>query len=97
MTLDPRFPAIEAPRTEERPVQDARHGVTRTDEFAWLRADNWQEVFKDPSALDTAIRAANATLGPNQRIAGWRLPEAPQGARKPLQMLTKPRFINKAA
>ena len=23
--------------------------------------------------IDTAIKAANATLGPNQRIAGWRL------------------------
>ena len=31
----------------------------------------------DPAALrqrlDTAVKAANATLGPNQRIAGWRL------------------------
>ena len=43
--------------TEERPVEDTRHGITRTDEFAWLRADNWQEVFKDPSVLDPAIRA----------------------------------------
>ena len=25
------------------------------------------------ATLDTAVRAANATLGPNQRIAGWRL------------------------
>jgi long-chain acyl-CoA synthetase len=23
--------------------------------------------------IDAAVRAANATLGPNQRIAGWRL------------------------
>jgi long-chain acyl-CoA synthetase len=29
------------------------------------------------ATFDTAVRAANATLGPNQRIAGWRLwPEA---------------------
>ena len=31
----------------------------------------------DPAAirerLDAAVKAANATLGPNQRIAGWRL------------------------
>ena len=57
MTTKPLFPAIEAPKTEERPVEDTRHGITRVDEFAWLRADNWQEVFKDPSALDPAIRA----------------------------------------
>jgi oligopeptidase B len=57
MTSKPLFPAIEAPNTEERPVEVTRHGITRVDEFAWLRADNWQEVFKDPSALDLAIRA----------------------------------------
>ncbi len=56
MTPKSLFPAIEAPKTEERPVEDTRHGITRVDEFAWLRADNWQEVFKDPSALDPAIR-----------------------------------------
>ena len=57
MTGKPLFPAIEPPKTEQRPVEDTRHGVTRIDEFAWLRADNWQEVFKDPSVLDPAIRA----------------------------------------
>ena len=57
MTRTVRFPAVEAPRTEERPVSDTHHGITRTDEYAWLRADNWQEVFKDPGTLDPAIRA----------------------------------------
>jgi len=57
MTRTVRFPAIEAPRTEKRPVADTHHGISRTDEFAWLRADNWQEVFKDPGTLDPAIRA----------------------------------------
>ncbi len=50
------FPDLPAPATERRPVDDTRHGVTRVDEFAWLRADNWQEVFKDPAVLDPAIR-----------------------------------------
>ena len=50
MTSKALFPDIAPPATEERPVEDTRHGVTRTDEFAWLRADNWQEVFRDPSA-----------------------------------------------
>ncbi len=57
MTINSEFPPIEEPRTEEHPSSDTRHGITRTDEFAWLRAANWQEVFKDPSALDPAIRA----------------------------------------
>ena len=57
MTAKAIFPRISPPVTEERPVEDTRHGITRVDEFAWLRADNWQEVFKDPSVLDPAIRA----------------------------------------
>ncbi|MDQ2633072.1 MAG: S9 family peptidase [Pseudomonadota bacterium] len=56
MTIKAVFSAIEPPRTEQRPVEDTRHGVTRVDEFAWLRASNWQDVFKDPSVLDPAIR-----------------------------------------
>jgi oligopeptidase B len=46
-----------APIAAKRPVTDTRHGITRSDDYAWLRADNWQEVFKDPSVLDPAIRA----------------------------------------
>jgi len=56
MTPRKIFPTIEAPRAEERPVEDTRHGITRIDEYAWLRADNWQEVFRNPSVLDPAIR-----------------------------------------
>jgi oligopeptidase B len=33
------------------------HGVEWRDEYAWLRAENWQEVMRDPSALAPAIRA----------------------------------------
>ncbi len=45
------------PKADERPMEDTRHGITRIDEYAWLRADNWQEVFRDPSVLDARIRA----------------------------------------
>jgi len=51
------FPDIPVPTTEKRPRQETVHGITRTDEYAWLRAENWQEMFKDPSVLDPAIRA----------------------------------------
>jgi oligopeptidase B len=46
-------PAPVAPR---KPVTDTRHGITRTDDYAWLRADNWQAMFKDPTILDPEIR-----------------------------------------
>src|SRR3954449_10069202 len=45
------------PQAERQPTQSTRHGVTRTDDFAWLRATNWQEVMRDPGKLDPAIRA----------------------------------------
>lgn len=57
MTNPAIFPQISPPETEERPTEDTRHGITRTDEYAWLRAENWQEVFRDPSVLDPTIRA----------------------------------------
>ena len=46
-----------APTAEKRPVQDTHHGITRTDDYAWFRADNWQAMFKDPTLLDPSIRA----------------------------------------
>ncbi|WP_027143965.1 S9 family peptidase [Mesorhizobium sp. WSM3626] len=57
MTRTSRFPIVSAPSPEKRPVSDTHHGITRTDEYAWLRADNWQEMFRDPSLLDPGIRA----------------------------------------
>ncbi len=33
------------------------HGTSLNDPFAWIRADNWQEVMRNPSALDAEIRA----------------------------------------
>ena len=44
------------PAADRRPVSDTRHGITRTDDYAWIRADNWQAMFKDPSLLDPDLR-----------------------------------------
>lgn len=46
-----------APVADQRPVSDTHHGITRTDPYAWLRADNWQEVMRNPDALPQDIRA----------------------------------------
>ncbi|OOG66957.1 S9 family peptidase [Sinorhizobium sp. A49] len=46
----------EAPVAAKKPVTDTRHGITRTDDYAWLRDDNWQAMFKDPSILAPEIR-----------------------------------------
>jgi oligopeptidase B len=45
------------PLAERRPTFSVRHGVELVDEYAWLRAANWQEVMRDPGALDPGIRA----------------------------------------
>src|SRR4249919_3102891 len=55
----PGFETVDArlvPRAEKRPVAATRHGVTLTDDYAWLKAPNWQTVMRDPGALDPAIR-----------------------------------------
>jgi len=45
------------PRAERRRHVLSQHGVDLVDEFAWLKAANWQQVIRDPSRLDPAIRA----------------------------------------
>jgi oligopeptidase B len=56
----PRLRRVDAralPRAERRAVTTTRHGVTLTDDFAWLKAPNWQAVMRDPAVLAPAIRA----------------------------------------
>ena len=45
------------PAAERRPQFSVRHGVELVDEYAWLRAPNWQDVMRDPTVLDPQIRA----------------------------------------
>jgi oligopeptidase B len=45
------------PVAARRPQVSQHHGVELIDEYAWLRAENWQEVMHDPGALDPVIRA----------------------------------------
>jgi oligopeptidase B len=44
------------PVADKRPVARENHGVTRVDDYAWLRADDWQEVIRDPGRLPDDIR-----------------------------------------
>jgi oligopeptidase B len=48
----PQNPPV-APR---RPHAFATHGITITDDYAWLKDANWQEVLRDPMVLDPDIR-----------------------------------------
>ena len=44
------------PHAPKRPKTVVHHGFPLTDDYGWLRAGNWQEVMRDPSVLDPAIR-----------------------------------------
>ncbi|MEM7696167.1 MAG: S9 family peptidase [Pseudomonadota bacterium] len=50
--------AATPPTAARRPSQSTHHGVTIEDPYAWLRADNWQAVTRDPSVLAPDIAAA---------------------------------------
>ena len=50
-------PAAIPPRAAIIPAPFTRHGVTLPDDYAWLRAANWQEVMRKPETLDPAIRS----------------------------------------
>ena len=39
------------PVAEKRSAISTHHGIERNDPYAWLRADNWQEVMREPEKL----------------------------------------------
>ncbi len=49
--------AILAPQAKRKPTSRQIHGVEVRDEYAWLRAENWRDVMRDPSCLDKNIAA----------------------------------------
>ncbi len=51
------FELTKPPQAEKKPNKTAYHGITRTENYAWLRAENWQEVMREPEKLDDDIRA----------------------------------------
>lgn len=51
------FNDLAAPVAVKKPVTTTHHGIARTEDYAWLRADNWQEVMQDPARLSDDIRA----------------------------------------
>ncbi len=51
-----RHAFVKPPRAARRPEISTWHGVELVDDYAWLKAPNWQEVMRDPAVLDTEIR-----------------------------------------
>ena len=65
MTFDAT--AATPPIAAKKPAKSVHHGIEKIDDYAWLRADNWQAVMRDPSVLAADIRqyleAENAYQG----------------------------------
>lgn len=47
----PRAPLPPPPRAPIRPVEFELHGRRLRDDYAWLKAENWRDVLKDPVLL----------------------------------------------
>jgi oligopeptidase B len=47
----------EIPVAEKRPAACEAHGTTWSDDYAWLRANNWQAAMREPDALPSDIKA----------------------------------------
>ncbi|MCB1492893.1 MAG: S9 family peptidase [Rhodobiaceae bacterium] len=45
------------PVARKVPVSDTRHGITRVDDYGWLRDADWRAVMRDPQSLTPEIRA----------------------------------------
>ena len=64
------------PIAARKPEQRQAHGVAWIDDYAWIRADNWREVLRDPATLPADIRAlleaenayADAVLAPTRAL-----------------------------
>ena len=48
--------APQPPVARKETVTAAWHGITLSDDYHWMRADNWQEAMRDPATLPSAIR-----------------------------------------
>jgi oligopeptidase B len=44
------------PAAPRRPHSFTTHSITVTDDYAWLKDENWQQVLRDPQVLDADIR-----------------------------------------
>ncbi len=49
--------SLTPPVAPRRPHSFTTHGITVVDDYAWLKDENWQEVLRDPSALNADIRS----------------------------------------
>jgi oligopeptidase B len=47
---------LKAPIAKKIATTETHHGITKHDDYKWLKAENWQEVMQEPSLLPQDIR-----------------------------------------
>ena len=53
-----KLPALpKPPLASKKPRTVSHHGVAITDDYGWLRDENWQDVMRDPGVLSAEIRS----------------------------------------
>ena len=53
----PAFEAAAPPVAERRPTRRVYHARALDDDYAWLAAENWRDVLRDPAALPKDVEA----------------------------------------
>ena len=84
---------LQPPAAGRRPLRIEQLGRTRTDDYAWMKDENWQRVLRDPAVLRddiaTHLRAENAytaaMLAPTEALQATLLDEM-KGRLKPDEM-----------
>ncbi|MEP6839593.1 MAG: S9 family peptidase, partial [Bradyrhizobium sp.] len=67
--------SLSAPSALRRPHTFTTHGISVTDDYAWLKDAKWQEVLRDPSILDADIRTyLEAENGYTESLLGHTTP-----------------------
>ena len=67
------------PVAQRQPTFSVVHGIELVDEYAWLRADNWQEVMRDPRC---STRRSAPTSRPRTPTPRPRWPTPPRCRRR---------------
>jgi oligopeptidase B len=57
VAITPEGPVEKPPVAPKRLLRRTYHGVALTDDYAWLKDKNWQEVLRNPARLDPDIRS----------------------------------------
>ncbi len=91
-------PAVPRPPIAPRkPATRTLHGRRRTDDYAWLKDENWQQVMRNPVLLRTDIRARlEAELAPDAVLVTGDLIDLmklPGDALDPIAALAAPAFF----